>query len=280
MEAIFAPIILVAIAFGIFVAARSDGSPSEKAMLVLIICVGGVIGGAIIVALIMTSPLLAVLALIFVCAAIFVIFQGLFGDAVANKKFAKTSTTTNAVSSASANEVIRMFANIKVGDLRNFGKYRWIVADIKGDKAMLVTDKVVLKNELHKKSENITWKDCTLRKYLNGSFLMNSFGAGERSLILTTNVENCNQTSQGRQPLPETEDKIFIWSYKEAGKYTKTAKCPPPSDFTARRCWTRTTNGMWAYTYDCENGPGNELNDTSPACVNGGVRPVMWVKIK
>lgn len=70
MESIFAFIILAVVAFGVFIVTKSDGSPSEKAMLILIVCVGGVIGGSIIVALIMTSPVLAIIALVF--AAIFV----------------------------------------------------------------------------------------------------------------------------------------------------------------------------------------------------------------
>ena len=263
MESIFAVIILLLIAFGILVVSKSDASGSEKIMLMLMICVGGVIGGAIIVGLIMTSPVLAIVAVLFVSVFLGVFCQELYNDAVAKKKFGKTNNSAGTVSSASADEVVKIFADIKAGDEVNFGKYRWKVVTVKDDKAMLVTDKVVAKTEFHKIDESITWQDCTLRKNLNGSFLKSSFGEGERSLILTTTLDNCNMTSNGQKSLPKTEDKVFIWSYKEAERYAKKFKCFPPSDHEAKRCWTRTTENTWAYTYDCENGTRDIYFDTS-----------------
>lgn len=279
MEAIFAVIILFIIAFGILAVARSDASPSHKAMLILVVCAVGVIGGALAAALIITSPIFLVPVAVFICGAVFVALKiGLSGGS--GKNTVKAGKTAETLPSASADEIIGTLSDIKVGELRKFGKYYWKVADIGKDKAMFVADNVILKTEFHKKSESITWQDCTLRKYLNGPFLKSSFGEGEKSLILTTNVDNCNMTLKGPQSLPETEDKIFVWSYDEAQKYAKEFNCSYPSDYGARKCWTRTTSGTWTYTYDCGTGTRDEFNDRSAACVDGGVRPVMWIRTK
>ena len=280
MEAIFAPIILVAIAFGIFVVSRSDGSPSEKAMLILIICVGGVIGGAIVAALIMTSPVLAVIALLFAAVFVGAFLQGIFGDSFASKKLAKDSRISQTVSDASAESVLKKFENIGVGDEVDFGKYRWVVIDKneEGNEALLLTNRVVLHMEFHKKKEYSDWEDSTLRKYLNGPFFNNSFGAGEKSLILEKTLENYSIDWGKRRDMPETKDKVFLLPKGQmGGKYRKYKNCPPPADYGARRCWTRTGGQGGTYFYSCTRDAMGEKNS---AWLKGGVRPLMWVRIK
>lgn len=280
MEAIFAPIILVAIAFGIFVVARSDGSPSEKAMLILIICVGGVIGGAIVVALIMTSPVLAIIALLFVAIFVGAFLQSIFGDSFAANKLAKDSQISQTVSDASAESVLKKFENIDVGDEVDFGKYRWVVIDKneEGNEALLLTNRVVLHMEFHKKKQYSDWEDSTLRKYLNGPFFNNSFGAGEKSLILEKTLENYSIDWGKRRDMPETKDKVFLLPKGQmGGKYRKYKNCPPPSDYGARRCWTRTGGRGGTYFYYCTSG---SMGETNSAWIKGGVRPLMWVRIK
>ena len=280
METFFSVIILAVIALGIFIVSKSDASASEKAMLMLIVCVVGVIGGAIIVGLIMTSPMMAFMALLF--AAIFVgaFVQGIFGDSFASKKFAKDSQISQTVSDESAESVLKKFENIGVGDEVDFGKYRWVVIDKneEGNEALLLTNRVVLHMEFHKKKQYSDWEDSTLRKYLNGPFFNNSFGAGEKSLILEKTLENYSMDWGKRRDMPETKDKVFLLPKGQmGGKYRKYKNCPPPSDYGARRCWTRTGGRGGTYFYYCTSGGMGEKNS---AYLKGGVRPLMWVRIK
>ena len=280
MESIFAFIILAVVAFGVFIVTKSDGSPSEKAMLILIVCVGGVIGGSIIVGLIMTSPMLAVIALLFAAVFVGVFLQGIFGDSFAANKFAKDSQISQTVSDASAESVLKKFENIGVGDEVDFGKYRWIVIDKneEGNEALLLTNRVVLHMEFHKKKQYSDWEDSTLRKYLNGPFFNNSFGAGEKSLILEKTLENYSIDWGKRRDMPETKDKVFLLPKGQmGGKYRKYKNCPPPSDYGARRCWTRTGGQGGTYFYYCTSG---SMGETNSALHKGGVRPLMWVRIK
>lgn len=277
---ILSVIILLAVAVGVLFISKSDASGSEKAMLIAVVCIGGVIGGAVAVGLLMTSPVSAAVALMFLSVFVLTFFGSVFGDALAAEKYARKSQITQTVSDASAESILRDFKNIKAGDEVNFGKYRWVVAEVKDDKAMFVTDSVILKMKLCKKDSAVTWENCMVRKYLNGRFLKSSFGEGEKSLILPTVLSNFDNAGDNMKMLPKTEDKIFIWSYKQAEKYAKTTKCSLPSDPSARECWTRTTRGRNAHIYHCTEGIAGLTDDSKPACVYGGVRPVMWVKIK
>lgn len=273
-------IILAVVAFGVFIVTKSDGSASEKAMLVLIVCVGGVIGGAIIVGLIMTSPVLAIIALVFVAAFVGAVVQGIFGDSFAANKFAKDSQISQTVSDASAESVLKKFENIGVGDEVDFGKYRWVVIDKneEGNEALLLTNRVILHMEFHKKKEYSDWEESTLRKYLNGSFFNNSFGEGEKSLILEKTLENYSIDWGERRDMPETKDKIFLLPKGQmGGKYRKYKNCPPPSDYGARRCWTRTGGQGGTHFYSCTS---NSYGERNSAWLKGGVRPLMWVRIK
>lgn len=199
MEAILTVAVMAVIVIGIFMTVKSDASPSHKAMLILVVCAVGVIGGAIVVALIVTSPLFLVPVAVFICGAVFVALKiGLSGGR--NKNTVKAGKTAETLPSASADEIMSTLSDIKVGELRKFGKYYWKVADIGKDKAMFVADNVILKTEFHKKSMNITWKDCTIRKHLNGQFLKDNFSEGEKKLIVPWEAPCLNVTQEGEVP--------------------------------------------------------------------------------
>ena len=66
-----------------------------------------------------------------------------------------------------------------------------------------------------------TWKNCTLRKWLNEEFLDETFSDFEKMLIQMTNVDN-SQAQGNREWNPEdeqdTQDRVFLLSYKEAAE--------------------------------------------------------------
>ena len=96
---------------------------------------------------------------------------------------------------------------------------------------------------------------------------------------MSSKIQNCEMSGKAVTELPETADKIFLWRYDEVNKYIKTAKCPTPEDGDSK-CWTRTTDGMWAFTYSCVHGTGSWMNDSNSIVTARGIRPVMWVRIK
>jgi hypothetical protein len=62
-----------------------------------------------------------------------------------------------------------------VGSVIPFAGYDWRVLEVKGGKALLISEKVLEAREYNNELKNITWAECTLRAYLNGDFF-NSLG--------------------------------------------------------------------------------------------------------
>jgi len=106
----------------------------------------------------------------------------------------------------------------RVGNIMRFGSFEWRILEIQGDRALLLSDKVVERRKYHDRHEAITWADCTLRQYLNGSFL-NSFNEAEKFRIIDTSIVNWEHPSYGTGGGEDTIDKIFMLSIDEVVNY-------------------------------------------------------------
>jgi len=105
----------------------------------------------------------------------------------------------------------------KVGSIIPFGGYDWIVLTVENNKMLLISEKIIDKQPYNVKHKNIIWKNCTLRKYLNGKFY-NSLGAA-KSAIAETRNDNPNNPWYGTAGGNATTDKVFLLSLEELVKY-------------------------------------------------------------
>ena len=125
--------------------------------------------------------------------------------------------------------------NAEVGDYVWFGSYEqdndtsngkegieWLVLDKQGNKVLLLSRYGLDAQPYNTEYEEITWENCTLRTWLNETFINNAFSSAEQQRILLTDVYNsrsqcCSKwnTTGGNN----TQDKIFLLSYAEANKY-------------------------------------------------------------
>ena len=123
---------------------------------------------------------------------------------------------------------------VKVGDSIFFGKYEqdgnagngkekieWIVLDKNGSSVYVISRYALDCKPYHDKQTSITWEKCTLRDWLNHSFLNTAFSAQEQKQILTTTVINEDNPDYGIDGGNDTKDKIFLLSVKEARRYYK-----------------------------------------------------------
>ena len=121
------------------------------------------------------------------------------------------------------------FSKVKAGDIIKFGTYEqddnmkngkeaieWIVLS-KGEKQMMVISKYVLDClPYHITADgDITWEDCSLRKWLNNSFYSSAFTKTEKSLINTVKIKNSDNADYGIHGGNDTKDKIFLLSIDE-----------------------------------------------------------------
>ena len=98
----------------------------------------------------------------------------------------------------------------------------WLILARDEQKILIVSKYGLDAQPYNKDYTSVTWENCTLRKWLNGTFYNKAFSSAEQAAILTTNVDNSKSqcysgwnTSGGNN----TEDKVFLLSYAEANKY-------------------------------------------------------------
>ncbi|GMQ60704.1 hypothetical protein AN1V17_51060 [Vallitalea sediminicola] len=102
-----------------------------------------------------------------------------------------------------------------IGGTITFGGYNWRILDIKNNAALIITEYIIEQRSYHDAYKDITWADCSLRKYLNGEFY-DKFNTTDKSRI--TPVINKNHDNQwyGSNGGADTQDSIFILSIEEA----------------------------------------------------------------
>ena len=182
----------------------------------------------------------------------------------------------------------------------------WVVLARDGNKALLLSRYGLDVQPYNKEYTNITWEECTLRTWLNDTFLNKAFTAEEQKGILLTDVDN--GSSQGYSELGtsggnNTQDRVFLLSYAEANKYlgatygvsnTKTMVAPTSyalkqgaktsgSDKTA----DGTNTGWWwlrSPGIDRYNAvyirPDGSFNYYYINCTYGCIRPALWINLE
>ena len=213
---------------------------------------------------------------------------------------------------------------VKVGDYITYGTYpqtaagndstpiEWLVLeyDEKNNKALLISRYGLDCQPYNSRYISVTWETCSLRTWLNGTFLNKAFSKAEQGAILTTNVDNsssqyCSEwfTDGGNN----TQDKVFLLSCSEANKYfnvvyweysgaennTK-SRIAPTAYAIAQGAYTSSSyktadgsaSGWWwlrspgsssssaAYVYSLGARYNSDVND-----VNIAVRPAFWLDL-
>ena len=181
------------------------------------------------------------------------------------------------------------------GDAAN-GKepIQWLVLDRDGDKVLLLS-KYALDFQsfmpfYEPVTEHYTWESCSLRRWLNSTFLNAAFNSSERQRLLTTTVITSPGSLHRENGPVTTEDRVFLLSNTEvyayfaneaatAAEYTAYALSENPwaGNSTAPGAaawWLRTTDGS-----DHPDGvyAGGRVGEGTRAYEGEYVRPAIWV---
>ena len=194
----------------------------------------------------------------------------------------------------------------KVGDYVFFGAYEqdnntangkenieWLVLEVKDGKA-LVTSKYALDCKPYNTSyTDVTWENCTLRRWLNNDFINAAFSAEEKSMIPTVTVSADNNPDYSTNPGNATQDQVFLLSVTEANKYfnSDSARQCEPTDFAvANGAYVNSNNGnCWWWL----RSPGDDQSYAADVTYDGdvyergssvnydisAVRPALWIDL-
>ena len=162
----------------------------------------------------------------------------------------------------------------------------WVVLEAKDDRVLLISEKVLDCKRLNEVGQDVSWETCTLRQWLNSSFLNETFTDKEKDKILEVELRN--------SPGNNTKDRIFLLSIDETKKYLGSEADAIPTMYAEwkgvkvdfkydNRCryWLRTgRNDSLDSNYFANVGYSGEIHDLGLKVQSDkvGVRPALWIK--
>ncbi len=203
--------------------------------------------------------------------------------------------------------------DFKKGSVVEFGSYpqtsngeekpiEWQVLENDGRKAMLVSMYALDVRPYNTTATNVNWQTCSLRTWLNGTFINSAFSLEEQNAISMTVVTADENPRYPTLPGRNTWDKIFLLSIDEVNKFFRSndeRKCVP-TDYAVSQgantsrfyiaqgksvCnwWLRTpgSSSIAAATVGIGGFVDNfgSVVDTSN-CGKVCVRPAMWIDLE
>lgn len=203
-------------------------------------------------------------------------------------------------------ESVNVLKDAQTGDSVVFGTYEqdkvemngeedieWIVLDKEGDKLLLLTRYCLLGKSYNTEYTSVTWEDCSLRKWLNSTFMEAAFDSYEQDLLLAEPLVSDDNPVYGTDGGNDTEDKVFLLSNEEITRYLpgeeeRKAESTPQAlldgvnmsiSYGTTWWWTRTPGNV-------ENtamvvSPQGEISEFGHETISGagGVRMAVWIDL-
>jgi len=162
----------------------------------------------------------------------------------------------------------------KAGSIIPFGGYDWRVLEVQSGRALIITKDIIALKTYDNEGVEVTWEDCSLRKYLN-TWFYDTFSPSDRKRIISTHIRG---TSSGR----DTDDYIFLLSIDEARNtnyFKNNADRVALYRGEASGWWLRSPGdyiGTAAHVY-----AGGNITALGIIVhiVSGGVRPALWLNL-
>lgn len=203
-------------------------------------------------------------------------------------------------------EYQKICAEVKIGDHLILGSYEqdnnlsngkedieWIVL-AKEDNRLLIISEYGLDCRLYneKDTSDLTWKNCTLREWMNHIFLNEAFDTMEQAWIAETIVPNSDNEKYEANGGNETTDKVFLLSTEEAENYFSGDKERrlAASEYTKKGkkyAFIADTVWWWLRSPGCREGYAACVSNSGEVQYDGCkvwdfygiVRPALWLNL-
>lgn len=169
----------------------------------------------------------------------------------------------------------------------------WIVLDTDGSKAMLISEYCLDARAYNTEFVRMTWAKCTLRPWLNDTFLQEAFSAEEQAQILETQVVNKDNPNYSTNGGEDTVDRVYLLSIAEVYHYfpDQTGRQGIPTAYaiargayynekTGRTWWWLRSPGVRPIDAEGVRADGRVSGYGSRDVYrpSGALRPVIWVQ--
>lgn len=91
----------------------------------------------------------------------------------------------------------------------------WRVLEVTKDSALLLSEYGLICKNINETFDDFTWETCSLRNWLNTSFLDIAFTNNERKAILDSNIKTPDSTYWGTKGGNDTMDKVFLLTMQD-----------------------------------------------------------------
>ena len=198
-----------------------------------------------------------------------------------------------------------------VGDTIKFGKYEqdnnlsngkedieWDVLAKENNSVLLISKYALDCKQYNTERTDITWETCSVRKWLDGTFMDSAFDGAEKSIVKKTKVLAEKNPYYSTDPGNATTDKVFLLSINEANKYfgsDEDRKCIPTEYAKANGAYTSSgytkngvpTCGWWLRSPGDDQGRAANVSDYGSVNYlgmrvdygDGCVRPALWINL-
>lgn len=226
-----------------------------------------------------------------------------------------TTAKTRKIKTANIGSSV-MFGNYEQDNDTANGKeeIEWIVIGKENNKVLLISKYALdcrnyssrdVNGNYYVERYGVTWEKSDLREWLNNEFFAAAFSSSESKLISSTLLTNNNSPIDGTRAGPNTTDRVFVLSTKEADKYLLSdslsatrateyaiAKGAYKNTSTAAynkntRYWLRTPGQTWDNTYsisaifmDVSGSYGSGIATSTAGVTNRmAVRPAICIDV-
>ena len=194
---------------------------------------------------------------------------------------------------------------VEIGSYITFGSYEqdndlsngkedieWLVLAKEDDRILVISRYGLDAQPYNTEREDVTWETCTLRTWLNGSFLNEAFSADEQAMIPSITVSADKNPDWDTDPGSDTTGQVFLLSIPEVNKYfssDEARQCKPTVYAEAQGCYEQDGNCIWRLrspgfssdfaTYVDDDGSvesGGSFVDRG----YGAVRPALWITLE
>ena len=169
----------------------------------------------------------------------------------------------------------------EVGNTVTFGSYngepiRWRVLDERGKLRLLFAEEILTERAYNDVLTDTSWRDCTLRKWLNGEFMSEAFTPRERASVVSGMVRNPRSAKWFTSGGYDSMDKVFVLNEEEFAKYLT-----DPADCAKGRWWWLRTPGsnLMSAVAVYDDGTAYDFG-IHVHYAEGGVRPALWVLLR
>lgn len=200
-------------------------------------------------------------------------------------------------------EEIASVDEVWVGERVTFGTYpqsnvlsdeaepiQWRILAVEENRVLLLSQSLLDYRPYHQEDKNVTWRTCSLRRWLNRDFMNAAFGQDDQDKIAVVTHQNPKNETYGTKGGKATDDRIFLLTTEEAERYltfywnlrgdnTAYARAVLQSDAVSTGWWLRSpgADGSSAAYVDADgviHMDGMVVDERGIA-----VRPALWVEI-